>query len=333
MALRQREVFAKRIPLYRKDPCLFFKEVTGFKPDPWQKEAATAIAQHRKVSIRSGQGVGKTAFEANLVLWFLSCFPYPRVVCTAPTRQQLNDVLWAEIAKWQERSPVLQAMLVWTKTRVYMRGHEKRWFAVARTATKPENMQGFHEDNMLFVVDEASGVADPIMEAIQGTLSGDNNRLLMCGNPTQNTGTFHDSHTVDAQSYYCMKVSSRDSPRTNKQNIADLERKLTESSRRMRTMSLFRWHSPQRLSILNLWNIVLQPGSPSGVTLPALATMIRPLHRTLMEISKSWSHAMVKTCTLRQTISLRYIKPCVQRIRSTAVLFMRSLMIPALVEA
>ena len=154
MALRQREVFAKRLPLYRKDPCLFFKEVTRFKPDRWQKEAATAIAQHRKVSIRSGQGVGKTAFEANLVLWFLACFPYPRVVCTAPTRQQLNDVLWAEIAKWQERSPVLQAMLVWTKTRVYMRGHEKRWFAVARTATKPENMQGFHEDNKLGGVEQ-----------------------------------------------------------------------------------------------------------------------------------------------------------------------------------
>ena len=33
-------------------------------------------------------------------------------------------------------------------------------------AGKPENMQGFHEDNMLFIVDEASGVADPIMEAI-----------------------------------------------------------------------------------------------------------------------------------------------------------------------
>ena len=40
MALRQREVFAKRLPLYRKDPCLFFKEVTRFKPDKWQKEAA-----------------------------------------------------------------------------------------------------------------------------------------------------------------------------------------------------------------------------------------------------------------------------------------------------
>ena len=70
MAMKQREVFARRVPLYRKNPCKFFAEVTGFAPDPWQKEAATAIAQHRKVSIRSGQGVGKTAFEANLVLGF-----------------------------------------------------------------------------------------------------------------------------------------------------------------------------------------------------------------------------------------------------------------------
>ena len=55
-------------------------------------------------------------------------------------------------------------------TYLHMVGYEKRWFAVARTATKPENMQGFHEDNMLFIVDEASGVADPIMEAILGTM-------------------------------------------------------------------------------------------------------------------------------------------------------------------
>ena len=40
-----------------------------------------------------------------------------------------------------------------------MIGSEERWFATARTATKPENMQGFHEDYMLFVCDEASGIA------------------------------------------------------------------------------------------------------------------------------------------------------------------------------
>ena len=56
---------------------------------------------------------------------------------------------------------------------------------------------------MLFIVDEASGVADPIMEAILGTLSGENNKLLMCGNPTKTTGTFYDSHTRDRTLYKC----------------------------------------------------------------------------------------------------------------------------------
>lgn len=223
--MSRRDIFRERIRLYRQDPLVFFQEVTRFQPDDWQVEAARAIAQGRRLAVRSGQGVGKTAFEANIVLWFLACFPYPRVVCTAPTRQQLNDVLWAEIAKWMESSQILGLLLNWTKTRVYMRGYEKRWFAVARTATKPENMQGFHEDNMLFVVDEASGVADPILEAVLGTLSGPNNKLLYCGNPTKATGGFSDAFGRDAATWYTMTVSSRDSPRTNKDNIAALEAK------------------------------------------------------------------------------------------------------------
>lgn len=220
-----KDFLRQRIRMYRQDPLLFFKEVTHFQPDPWQEKAARIIAKDRRLAVRSGQGVGKTAFEANMVLWFLVCFPYPRVVCTAPTRQQLNDVLWAEIAKWMERSPIIGLILHWTKTRVYMKGYEKRWFAVARTATKPENMQGFHEDNMLFIVDEASGVADPILEAIAGTLTGPNNKLLYCGNPTKATGNFADAFGRDADSWKTMTVSSRNSPRTNKENIAALEKK------------------------------------------------------------------------------------------------------------
>lgn len=78
---------------------------------------------------------------------------------------------------------------------------------------------------MLFIVDEASGVADPIMEAILGTLSGANNKLLMCGNPTKTTGIFYDSHTRDRALYKCHTVSSIDSNRTNKENINSLIRK------------------------------------------------------------------------------------------------------------
>ena len=83
---------------------------------------------------------------------------------------------------------------------------------------------------MLFIVDEASGVADPIMEAILGTLSGANNKLLMCGNPTKTSGTFFDAFNSDRALYKCHTVSSADSPRTNKENIESLIRKYGRES-------------------------------------------------------------------------------------------------------
>ena len=215
---------------YLHDPVAFARDLTNFYPDDNQIPVMMDIAEFNRVSVRSGQGVGKTAMEANVLLWFLVMHPYARIVATAPTRQQLHDVLWAEVEKWRANSPLLSTILKWTKTYVYVAGREKRWFAVARTATKPENMQGFHEDYMLFIIDEASGVAEPIMEAILGTLSGPENKLLMCGNPTQTSGTFYDSHTTDRALYRTHKISSRDCARTNKDNIAAMERKYGKDS-------------------------------------------------------------------------------------------------------
>ena len=175
------------LPVWTEDPVQFCQDVLFFSPDEWQKEALYALRDNPRVAVKSGQGVGKTGVEACALIWFLVCFPDARIVATAPTKQQLNDVLWSEVAKWMNNSDLLRMLMKWTKTYIYMIGYEKRWFAVARTATKPENMQGFHEENMLFIIDEASGVADPIMEAIYGTLSGVNNKLLMMGNPTKVT--------------------------------------------------------------------------------------------------------------------------------------------------
>lgn len=228
--IKRLETFKKKVPKYRKNPVLFCKEVLKVEPDEWQQKVLNDLAGNSKVSVRSGQGVGKTGLESWVLLWFLTCFPFPKVIATAPTRQQLHDILWAEVNKWQTKSPILKKILKWTKTKIYMRKYEERWFATARTATRPENMQGFHEDNMLFIIDEASGVADPIMEAILGTLSGENNKLLMCGNPTKTSGVFYDSHHRDRGMYKAHKVSSRNSKRTNKENIQALERKYGKDS-------------------------------------------------------------------------------------------------------
>nr|WP_088325937.1 DEAD/DEAH box helicase family protein [Bacillus cereus] len=223
------DIITQLLEIYVDDPVAFVEDILEVEPDPWQKEVLNDIANHSHVSVRSGQGVGKTAMESWICIWFLCCRPYPKIICTAPTKQQLYDVLWAEIAKWLNSSQV-KDLLKWTKTKIYMKGFEDRWFATAKTATRPENMQGFHEDYMLFIADEASGIADDIMEAILGTLSGSENKLFMCGNPTKTSGVFFDSHNKDRALYKSHKVSSEDSPRTSKKNIEMLKKKYGEGS-------------------------------------------------------------------------------------------------------
>lgn len=164
----RKQFFKKRIPVYRKNPIIFAGEVLLFKPDEWQRSALMDLSENPKVAIKSGQGVGKTGLEAVALLWFLCCYPYPRIVATAPTKQQLHDVLWSEVSKWMSKSPLLSEILKWTKTYIYMIANEKRWFAVARTATKPENMQGFHEDNMRERYVTATNHEENVTKAVAG---------------------------------------------------------------------------------------------------------------------------------------------------------------------
>lgn len=235
--------FKAKIKKWRNNIASFAMDNFRFVPDEWQNEAFHLIenADIKRISIKSGQGVGKTAFSAIVFLWFLTCFPNSRVVATAPTRQQLNDVLWAELEKWRQKSEFLKHLLKWTKTYIYVNGREKRWFGVARASSKPENMQGFHEDNMLFIVDEASGVDEEVLEAIRGTLSGVNNKLLFVGNPTKTTGMFYDSHTSERASWATMTVDSAKSIRTDKENIKSIIAKYGEESNivRVRVHGLF----------------------------------------------------------------------------------------------
>lgn len=229
MNIQNNSELKQLILIWRKNPVIFAKNALGFIPDEWQSHALNDIRDNPQVAIASGQGVGKTSIEAVIILWFLVCFPNSKVICTAPTKQQLMDVLWAEVAKWLNDS-IIKNILKWTKTKVSMVGEEDRWFATARTATKPENMQGFHEDNMIFVVDEASGIEDKILEAILGTLSGPNNKIVMMGNPTKTTGGFFDAFHKDKEDWKTRKVSSLDSSRTSKKNIERLIRKYGKDS-------------------------------------------------------------------------------------------------------
>jgi hypothetical protein len=113
----------------------------------------------------------------------------------------------------------LEQTLTWTQEKIYLKGHREEWFAVPRTATKPDALQGFHAEHVLYIIDEASGVDDRIFEPVLGSLSTPGAKLLMCGNPTRLSGFFHDSHTKNRIAYKTFHIDGRNSSRVSKEFI------------------------------------------------------------------------------------------------------------------
>lgn len=210
---------------YADHPVEWVHDIIGAVPDEKQEEILRSLAHNQMTSVRSGHGIGKSTVEAWAVLWFMTTRPFPKIPCTAPTQHQLFDILWAEISKWKRHSKALDNDLIWTKEKLYMKGYPEEWFAVARTASKPDALQGFHADNVLYIIDEASGVSDTIFEPVLGSLSTEGARLLMCGNPTQLNGFFYDSHNKNRAKYAHFHIDGRTSSRVSKdfvQTIIDM---------------------------------------------------------------------------------------------------------------
>lgn len=212
-------------------PALFAKEALGASPTDQQWEASKAIVERKRVSIRSGHGTGKSAFMAWSVLWFVSCYFPCKIPCTAPTAHQLNDVLWAEIAKWhrklKERIPQLGEMFSWSSERFYLTESPNESFAVARTARpeNPEALQGFHSENILFLIDEASGVPEVVFQVAEGALSTEGAYVIMAANPTREDGYFHSSHHKMRDRWAALHWDGEDSPMVSKQYVDDMRHK------------------------------------------------------------------------------------------------------------
>ena len=223
-------MLATTLKKFRDEPTEFVREILHAEPDDWQAEALKALATKSRVAIRSGHGVGKTALESWSVLWFLFTRPFCKIPCTAPTQQQLYNILWSEISKWLKCSPLLSELFEWQKTKVVFKAAAERWLAIARTAARPENMAGFHDEHLLFVLDEASGIEDGIFEAVEGALTTSDAKLLICGNPTRNSGFFKRAFFEDRDLYHTQKISSAQSGRVSNEYCRRLIKQYGEDS-------------------------------------------------------------------------------------------------------
>ena len=219
---------------WRKSPIAFVKDIWGLTVEKdnnkfirgrhltWQQydillavEKALNGLGPRKISISSGHGIGKSSACAMLMEWFLFCFKDAQVAATAPSSDQLYDVLWKEASKWLDLMPeVVKNHFYWSTTHIRMVAKPNTWFARAKTGKKesPEALAGMHGENVLLLCDEASGIPDEIFNTAEGSLTDKNTLVILISNPTRLIGYFYDTHHRDNKRWQCLQFSSLDSP-------------------------------------------------------------------------------------------------------------------------
>jgi hypothetical protein len=237
----------------RTDPVWFAKNVlnlTGdkFYLDPWQEELMEACADiYRKqvgiptvvnhdaksmITVRAMHGPGKTFAVAAVMHWF-NCAFRGRIICTAPKEKQLLTRLWPAFRKISVRAGKKYAEPVKVDSTKITWHKDEDWCALAETASAPENLAGYHDDYMLFIVDEASGVNEAMFPVIEGAVStGTIVILLLIGNPTKNQGTFHASHCIPkvAKNYFQIFVDLAKTTRVSKEWVKRMEDKYGRNS-------------------------------------------------------------------------------------------------------
>lgn len=208
--------------LKENEKILNWSKYEGYQNHKWDgsenpfKQAFEALANKEWVGIESATSVGKTYFLPRVVYWFLDTFPNSLVVTTAPKKEQLRRVLWTEIANafpnFKRIRPHAELftlnLSVDARTRqVNMSKNEKGVYTAEGNSVGHEaigivsgvgageesatKMQGFHRENMLFILEECAGIHPAVITAIINTSTAENNLILAVGNPDSEIDALH----------------------------------------------------------------------------------------------------------------------------------------------
>lgn len=204
-----------KIRVWREKPHIFVREVFGVTPDRWQDEVLEAFPTQRRIAMPASKGPGKTATLAWLAWNFLSTRLHPKIAATSITARNLEDGLWTEMAKWQQKAPFLQAEFEWQKTRIFFKKFPETWWMSARTwsrnatvSEQADTLAGLHADSILFLLDETGGMPDAVMSAASAALStGGDAHIVQAGNTTNREGPLFRACTVEKDLWKVVRIN------------------------------------------------------------------------------------------------------------------------------
>lgn len=206
---------AEKLKRWREDPRIFVREVFGATPDPWQDDVLAEFPHRPRIALKACAGPGKTALLAWLCWNFISTRPDPKIAATAINGDNLRDNLWAEMSKWQMKSPLLLAAFEWQAERIFLRERPNTWWMSARRWSKsstPEQqgntMRGLHDDYVMAVLDESGGIPQAVMATVENIGSSAKEwHIVQAGNPTHLEGPLYTACSSARDLWYVVEIT------------------------------------------------------------------------------------------------------------------------------
>lgn len=203
-----------RIKGWRENPAQFVSDVFGATPDAWQVDAMRKLggsySPRRRVCLKACTGPGKSTVLAWIGWHRLLCFAekgeHPKgIALSGEGRDNLRDNLWAELSKWQTRSPLLMRAFTWTKETIFANDHPQTWFLSARSYAKDadteaigRSLSGLHSRFPFVLVDEVGDMPLAVGQKAEQVFTGftRDGLILAAGNPVSTTGLLYSICTM-----------------------------------------------------------------------------------------------------------------------------------------
>lgn len=198
-----------KIRHWRENPAAFVWDVFGVELDEWQKDAVDPLGgppnPRRRLAMKACTGPGKSATLAWMGWHRLLCFAdkgeHPKgAALSGQGRDNLRDNLWAELAKWQQRSELLKRAFTHNQSQIYANDHPETWFLSARSYPKAANSEqigsalaGLHSRFPFILLDEIGDMPPTMGQKAQQIFTGGviDGLIAAAGNPTSTTGLLY----------------------------------------------------------------------------------------------------------------------------------------------
>lgn len=230
----------RKIKHWRENPVAFVYDNFGVDLDPWQIDALEPIGgspnPRRRLGMKACTGPGKSATLAWIGWHRLSCFAdrgeYPKgAALSGEGRDNLRDNLWAELAKWQQRSEFLSRAFTHNQSQIYANDHSETWFLSARSYAKDANaeaigrsLSGLHSRYPFVLLDETGDMPVTVGQKASQIFTGGvvDGLISAAGNPTSTTGLLHEICTTQRQLWTIITITAdpEDPKRTPRVDIA-----------------------------------------------------------------------------------------------------------------